>query len=273
MKYASRTSIAHIHIIHMRLGLSGIRKTVGARRRGGGVAADADAVHADARWRCRGLRSGLAVDELRVRGRGGGSAGLQVAIRARTRSRVQAGRRRPPPAAAQPMKVAAHEAAPAGGQTRAQVYESVRQDERAWQATVLRSVAIRLGQARVRVVPQSRPRVLAANALSVQLGGRRRWHRARHACGAERSTSLQSVPGVRRALSRVRRRRRRKRRRGSDRRPDVGRPRGSRRRRGARIPLLSSFEMGSSPAKVTAAVKAAPYAGDFPRRVRQRRFG
>jgi cytochrome c peroxidase len=31
----------------------------------------------------------------------------------------------------------------------------------------------------------------------------------------------------------------------------------------ARIPLLSSFEMGSSPAKVTAAIKAAPYAGAF----------
>jgi cytochrome c peroxidase len=31
----------------------------------------------------------------------------------------------------------------------------------------------------------------------------------------------------------------------------------------ARIPLLSSFEMGSTPAKVTAAVKAAPYADAF----------
>ncbi|WP_250513546.1 cytochrome c peroxidase [Caballeronia sp. INDeC2] len=31
----------------------------------------------------------------------------------------------------------------------------------------------------------------------------------------------------------------------------------------ARIPLLSSFEMGSTPAKVTAAVKASPYADDF----------
>ncbi|SAL40206.1 di-heme cytochrome c peroxidase [Caballeronia terrestris] len=33
----------------------------------------------------------------------------------------------------------------------------------------------------------------------------------------------------------------------------------------ARIPLLSSFEMGSSPATVAAAVKAAPYADDFRR--------
>ncbi len=33
----------------------------------------------------------------------------------------------------------------------------------------------------------------------------------------------------------------------------------------ARIPLLSSFEMGSTPAKVAAAVKAAPYADDFRR--------
>ncbi|SAL00561.1 di-heme cytochrome c peroxidase [Caballeronia pedi] len=31
----------------------------------------------------------------------------------------------------------------------------------------------------------------------------------------------------------------------------------------ARIPLLSSFEMGSTPAKVAAAVKASPYADDF----------
>src|ERR1700761_6021404 len=31
----------------------------------------------------------------------------------------------------------------------------------------------------------------------------------------------------------------------------------------ARIPLLSSFEMGSTPAKVAAAVKGAPYAEDF----------
>jgi cytochrome c peroxidase len=31
----------------------------------------------------------------------------------------------------------------------------------------------------------------------------------------------------------------------------------------ARIPILSSFEMGSTPAKVAAAVKAAPYADDF----------
>ncbi|CAN7681558.1 cytochrome-c peroxidase [Caballeronia sp. LjRoot29] len=31
----------------------------------------------------------------------------------------------------------------------------------------------------------------------------------------------------------------------------------------ARIPLLSSFEMGSTPAKVVSAVKAAPYAGEF----------
>lgn len=31
----------------------------------------------------------------------------------------------------------------------------------------------------------------------------------------------------------------------------------------ARIPLLSSFEMGSTPAKVAAAVRKAPYAGDF----------
>ncbi|MBC8638313.1 cytochrome-c peroxidase [Caballeronia sp. EK] len=31
----------------------------------------------------------------------------------------------------------------------------------------------------------------------------------------------------------------------------------------ARIPLLSSFEMGSTPARVTAAVKASPYADDF----------
>ena len=33
----------------------------------------------------------------------------------------------------------------------------------------------------------------------------------------------------------------------------------------ARIPLLSSFEMGSTPAKVAAAVKASPYAEDFRR--------
>jgi cytochrome c peroxidase len=33
----------------------------------------------------------------------------------------------------------------------------------------------------------------------------------------------------------------------------------------ARIPLLSSFEMGSTPAKVAAAVKSAPYADDFRR--------
>jgi len=166
-----------------------------------------------------------------------------------------------PPVAAAPtegfvVQTAAHD----GGQTRAQVYESVRQMGALGKQMFFD--ASLSGSGKLACVSCHSPEhgFSPANSLSVQLGGsdmRRSGHRA-----APTLKYLQSVPAFSEHYHESDD--------DGDESIDAG-PTGGltwdgRVDRGsdqARIPLLSSFEMGSTPAKITAAVKAAPYADAF----------
>ncbi|WP_310399749.1 cytochrome-c peroxidase [Paraburkholderia graminis] len=242
----------------MRLGLSGIRKTVGRVTARRGVQADADAVHAvRAVAGARGLGSGLASTvALAAVVVSAGLAGCDSGANAQSGSASASAAA----SAAQPVKVAAHEAAPAGGQTRAQVYESVRKMSALGKQLFFDPSLSGSGKLACASCHSPDHAFSPANALSVQLGGS-----DMHRVGMRAAPTLkylQSVPAFAEHYHESDDE--------GDESVDAG-PTGGltwdgRVDRGgdqARIPLLSSFEMGSSPAKVTAAVKAAPYAGDF----------
>ncbi|MET3246226.1 cytochrome c peroxidase [Burkholderia sp. OAS925] len=242
----------------MRLGLSGIRKTVGRVTARRGVQADADAVHAErAVAVARGLGSGLASTvALAAVVVSAGLAGCDSGANAQSGLASASAAA----SAAQPVKVAAHEAAPAGGQTRAQVYESVRKMSALGKQLFFDPSLSGSGKLACASCHSPDHAFSPANALSVQLGGS-----DMHRVGMRAVPTLkylQSVPAFAEHYHESDDE--------GDESVDAG-PTGGltwdgRVDRGgdqARIPLLSSFEMGSSPAKVTAAVKAAPYAGDF----------
>ncbi len=155
---------------------------------------------------------------------------------------------------------AAHEAATGGGQTRAQVYESVRKTTALGKQLFFDPSLSGSGKLACASCHSPDHAFSPGNALSVQLGGS-----DMHRTGMRAAPTLkylQSVPAFAEHYHESDD--------DGDESVDAG-PTGGltwdgRVDRGsdqARIPLLSSFEMGSSPAKVTAAVKAAPYAGDF----------
>ncbi|CAE6747348.1 hypothetical protein R69658_02551 [Paraburkholderia aspalathi] len=160
------------------------------------------------------------------------------------------------PAAASAVKVAAHEA----GQTRAQVYESVRQMTALGKQLFFDASLSGSGKLACASCHSPDHGFSPANSLSVQLGGN-----DMHRTGMRAAPTLkylQSVPAFAEHYHESDDE--------GDESVDAG-PTGGltwdgRVDRGsdqARIPLLSSFEMGSTPAKVTAAVKAAPYAEAF----------
>lgn len=147
-----------------------------------------------------------------------------------------------------------------GGQTRAQVYESVRQMAALGKQMFFDASLSGSGKLACASCHSPEHGFSPANSLSVQLGGsdmRRSGHRA-----APTLKYLQSVPAFSEHYHESDD--------DGDESVDAG-PTGGltwdgRVDRGsdqARIPLLSSFEMGSTPAKITAAVKAAPYADAF----------
>ncbi|MGF6772603.1 cytochrome c peroxidase [Paraburkholderia sp. GAS199] len=155
-------------------------------------------------------------------------------------------------------RVAAHEA----GQSRAEVYESVRQMTALGKQLFFDASLSGSGKLACASCHSPDHGFTPANSLSVQLGGD-----DMHRTGMRAAPTLkylQSVPAFAEHYHESDDE--------GDESIDAG-PTGGltwdgRVNRGsdqARIPLLSSFEMGSTPAKVTAAVKAAPYAQDFRR--------
>jgi len=160
------------------------------------------------------------------------------------------------PMAASAVPVAAHQA----GQTRAQVYESVRQMTALGKQLFFDASLSGSGKLACASCHSPDHAFSPANALPVQLGGS-----DMHRTGMRAAPTLkylQSVPAFAEHYHESDDE--------GDESVDAG-PTGGltwdgRVDRGAdqaRIPLLSSFEMGSTPAKVTAAVKAAPYADAF----------
>jgi cytochrome c peroxidase len=147
-----------------------------------------------------------------------------------------------------------------GGQTRAQVYESVRQMAVLGKQMFFDTSLSGSGKLACASCHSPEHGFSPANSLSVQLGGndmRRSGYRA-----APTLKYLQSVPAFSEHYHESDD--------DGDESVDAG-PTGGltwdgRVDRGsdqAKIPLLSSFEMGSTPARITAAVKAAPYAEAF----------
>ncbi|WP_345814354.1 cytochrome c peroxidase [Paraburkholderia sp. PREW-6R] len=147
-----------------------------------------------------------------------------------------------------------------GGQTRAQVFESVRQKTALGKQLFFDASLSGSGKLACASCHSPDHGFSPANKLSVQLGGS-----DMHRTGMRAAPTLkylQSVPAFAEHYHESDDE--------GDESVDAG-PTGGltwdgRVDRGseqARIPLLSSFEMGSSPARVAAAVKAAPYAGAF----------
>jgi cytochrome c peroxidase len=160
------------------------------------------------------------------------------------------------PMAASAATVAPHEA----GQTRAQVFESVRQMTALGKQLFFDASLSGSGKLACASCHSPEHGFSPANSLAVQLGGS-----DMHRTGMRAAPTLkylQSVPAFAEHYHESDDE--------GDESVDAG-PTGGltwdgRVDRGsdqARIPLLSSFEMGSTPAKVTAAVKAAPYAEAF----------
>jgi cytochrome c peroxidase len=179
------------------------------------------------------------------------NAGANTGVEAQANASPASG-----PMVASGVKVAAHEA----GQTRAQVYESVRQMTALGKQLFFDASLSGSGKLACASCHSPDHGFSPANSLSVQLGGndmRRTGMRA-----APTLKYLQSVPAFAEHYHESDDE--------GDESVDAG-PTGGltwdgRVDRGsdqARIPLLSSFEMGSTPAKVTGAVKAAPYADAF----------
>ncbi|MBU7442697.1 cytochrome-c peroxidase [Paraburkholderia fungorum] len=151
-------------------------------------------------------------------------------------------------------------AAQQGGQTRAQVYESVRKMTAVGKQLFFDPSLSGSGKLACASCHSPEHAFSPANSLAVQLGGN-----DMHRTGMRAAPTLkylQSVPAFAEHYHESDDE--------GDESVDAG-PTGGltwdgRVDRGsdqARIPLLSSFEMGSSPAKVAAAVKASPYAGAF----------
>ncbi|WP_408301268.1 cytochrome-c peroxidase [Paraburkholderia sediminicola] len=179
------------------------------------------------------------------------SGGASVGVEMQANASLASG-----PMTASAVKVAAHET----GQTRAQVYESVRQMTALGKQLFFDASLSGSGKLACASCHSPDHAFSPANSLSVQLGGndmRRTGMRA-----APTLKYLQSVPAFAEHYHESDDE--------GDESVDAG-PTGGltwdgRVDRGsdqARIPLLSSFEMGSTPAKATAAVKAAPYADAF----------
>ena len=153
-----------------------------------------------------------------------------------------------------------HESGHEGGQTRAQVYESVRRMTALGKQIFFDPTLSGSGKLACASCHSPEHGFAPANALSVQLGGND-MHRA-GLRAAPTLKYLQSVPAFAEHYHESDDE--------GDESVDAG-PTGGltwdgRVDRGslqARIPLLSSFEMGSSPARVSAAVKATPYADAF----------
>ncbi|SDI46197.1 cytochrome-c peroxidase [Paraburkholderia phenazinium] len=161
-----------------------------------------------------------------------------------------------PPALGSAVQAAARE----GAQSRAQVYESVRQMAALGKQIFFDASLSGSGKLACASCHDPGHAYSPANSLSVQLGGAD-MHRSGHRA-APTLKYLQSVPAFSEHYHESDD--------DGDESIDAG-PTGGltwdgRVDRGsyqARIPLLSSFEMGSTPAKITAAVKAAPYADAF----------
>ena len=161
-----------------------------------------------------------------------------------------------PPAAGSVVQAAAHD----GGQTRAQVYESVRQMTALGKQMFFGASLSGSGKLACASCHHPDHGFSPANSRSVQLGGS-----DMHRSGLRAAPTLkylQSVPAFTEHYHDSDDE--------GDESVDAG-PTGGltwdgRVDRGsdqARIPLLSTFEMGSTPANITAAVKAAPYADAF----------
>jgi cytochrome c peroxidase len=179
-----------------------------------------------------------------------------AAVASAAASTVAGGSASSAPVAASAVQAAAHEA----GQSRAQVYESVRQMTALGKQLFFDASLSGSGKLACASCHSPDHGFSPANALSVQLGGN-----DMHRTGMRAAPTLkylQSVPAFAEHYHESDDE--------GDESVDAG-PTGGltwdgRVDRGgdqARIPLLSSFEMGSTPAKVTAAVKAAPYADAF----------
>ncbi|MCX4173373.1 MULTISPECIES: cytochrome-c peroxidase [Paraburkholderia] len=250
----------------MRLGLAGIRKTtVRPRARRRVRPAGIGAVLAMALAAMTVTLAACDAGSQTAGGKADGNGNAQVSARADTNANTNAnagvGRQTSASAAststvASTVKVTAHEA----GQTRAQVYESVRQMTALGKQLFFDASLSGSGKLACASCHSPDHGFSPANSLSVQLGGN-----DMHRTGMRAAPTLkylQSVPAFAEHYHESDDE--------GDESVDAG-PTGGltwdgRVDRGsdqARIPLLSSFEMGSTPAKVKAAVKAAPYAEAF----------
>ncbi|QQC64045.1 cytochrome-c peroxidase [Paraburkholderia ginsengisoli] len=241
----------------MRLGLAGIRET--------GIGRDALRRAGSARTSARhAALIALAAVTLAVSVAAcdaGGASANATAAGANAEAGAKAAASVPASASAAPVaaaatKVASHDA----GQSRAQVYESVRQMTALGKQLFFDASLSGSGKLACASCHSPEHGFAPANALSVQFGGS-----DMHRTGMRAAPTLkylQAVPAFAEHYHESDDE--------GDESVDAG-PTGGltwdgRVDRGgeqARIPLLSSFEMGSTPAKVTAAVKAAPYAGAF----------
>ncbi|CAH2891744.1 MAG: Cytochrome c peroxidase (EC [uncultured Paraburkholderia sp.] len=249
----------------MRLGLTGIRKTAGRATAPGSAQAGA-AQGGRARPAAAGFAFGflcrftLAAVAVSAGLAGCDSGAPAVAADVSASAQPAAANPLAVASAAQGVKVAAREAALDSGQTRAQVYESVRKMTALGKQLFFDPSLSGSGKLACASCHSPDHGFSPANALSVQLGGN-----DMHRTGMRAAPTLkylQAVPAFAEHYHESDDE--------GDESVDAG-PTGGltwdgRVDRGgdqARIPLLSSFEMGSSPAKVTAAIKAAPYAADF----------
>lgn len=204
--------------------------------------------------------AGAAHGAAAVGGSGVRVVGLEAGLEAGQEAGHEAAHEADPDAAHEAAHEASSAAAHAAGQSRAQVYESVRQMTALGKQLFFDASLSGSGKLACASCHSPDHGFSPANGLSVQLGGS-----DMHRTGMRAAPTLkylQSVPAFAEHYHESDDE--------GDESVDAG-PTGGltwdgRVDRGAdqaRIPLLSSFEMGSTPAKVTAAVKAAPYAGAF----------
>ena len=157
----SRTSISQTHIIHMRLGLTGIRETavqpqaLRRARRPAGIGAMLSMALAALTMTLAACDAGSPAAGGKANASGNAQVNAKADLNASANASVEAQANASPasgPMAASAVKVGAHEA----GQIPRASLRVRAADDGAGQAAVLRRVAVRLGQAGVRVVPQSR---------------------------------------------------------------------------------------------------------------------
>ncbi|MGN8136910.1 cytochrome-c peroxidase [Paraburkholderia sp. 22099] len=237
----------------MRLALTGIRSAVArARRCVGSTTMKAPL----AAFMLGGMTMTLAACDAGAPAAGAAATLAAAASAASGASAAVSGSRAAAPTAASATPVAGQQA----GQSRAQVYESVRQMTALGKQLFFDASLSGSGKLACASCHSPDHAFSPANALPVQLGGS-----DMHRTGMRAAPTLkylQSVPAFAEHYHESDDE--------GDESVDAG-PTGGltwdgRVDRGAdqaRIPLLSSFEMGSTPARVTAAVKAAPYADAF----------